>query len=199
MTDRLRCLILDANPVVRLGVRAAIGELCEVEEAADRREGVQLLTGATFDAAIVELGTRAGGRAEIATVKALLRAQRSLGVIAYGEPAAALLAVEALAAGALGYVSRCSPPAILADAVRAVAESETFLDPRLTVAAAPVTPRQRQILQLLADGHSTEATARRLGLSAETVKTHSKRIFDRLEAHDRTHAVAIALRSSLID
>jgi DNA-binding NarL/FixJ family response regulator len=62
-----------------------------------------------------------------------------------------------------------------------------------------LTRRQRQILQMLADGGSTPHAARELELSEETVKTHTKHILARLEARNRTHAVAIALRASLID
>ncbi len=62
-----------------------------------------------------------------------------------------------------------------------------------------LTRRQRQIIQLYADGQSTARVAKRLGLSAETVRTHTKAILARLGAQDRAHAVAIALRSSLIE
>ena len=62
-----------------------------------------------------------------------------------------------------------------------------------------LTRRQRQILQLYADGQSTARVAKRLGLSAETIRTHTKAILSRLGARDRAHAVAIALRLSLIE
>ena len=62
-----------------------------------------------------------------------------------------------------------------------------------------LTRRQREILQLLADGESTTVAARELGLSEETVKTHTKNVLARLGARNRTHAVAIALRESLIE
>ena len=61
--------------------------------------------------------------------------------------------------------------------------------------ASALTRRQRQILQLYADGQSTARVAKRLGLSAETIRTHTKAILARLGARDRAHAVAIALRS----
>ena len=61
-----------------------------------------------------------------------------------------------------------------------------------------ITTRQREILQLLADGESTTVAARQLGLSEETVKTHMKNTLSRLEAKNRSHAVAIGLRESLI-
>ena len=59
--------------------------------------------------------------------------------------------------------------------------------------------RQREILQMLADGMQTEAVAGQLGLSTETVRTHTKRILAKLEASTRTEAVAIGLRHGLID
>ena len=61
-----------------------------------------------------------------------------------------------------------------------------------------LTRRQREILQLLADGESTTVAARELGLSEETVKTHMKNTLARLDAKNRSHAVAIGLRESLI-
>ena len=70
---------------------------------------------------------------------------------------------------------------------------------RRRAAAASLTHRQREILQMLADGGSTTHAARELDLSEETVKTHTKHILARLNARNRTHAVAIALRSSLIE
>ena len=81
-------------------------------------------------------------------------------------------------------------------------EHELLIDPgveRNPDERPRVTPRQRQILQMFADGHSTDEAAKRLGLSAETVRTHAKATLPRLGARDRAHAIAIALRSSLID
>ena len=87
-------------------------------------------------------------------------------------------------------------------AVDEVLSFNSFIDPDVESGdreRPPVTPRQRQILQMFADGHSTEEAAKRLGLSAETVRTHAKATLPRLGARDRAHAVAIAIRSSLID
>ncbi len=91
---------------------------------------------------------------------------------------------------------------MMRSAVAAVADFESFIDPGVERGGrgqAPITPRQRQILQLFADGHSTDEAARRLGLSTETVRTHAKATLPRLGARDRAHAVAIAIRGSLID
>ena len=81
------------------------------------------------------------------------------------------------------------------------AEQERFIDPAVPRRGAPgrLTVRQRQILQLLADGGSTTVAAEELQVSEETVRTHTKNILARLEARNRAHAVAIGLRESLIE
>ena len=71
--------------------------------------------------------------------------------------------------------------------------------PGAPTAIRGLTRRQREILQLYADGLSTESAAQRLGLSTETVRTHTKGVLARLEARDRAHAVAIGLRNALIE
>ena len=83
-------------------------------------------------------------------------------------------------------------------AVDAALAQESFVDPAVPPKGSrgKLTRRQRQILQLLANGESTTVAARELGLSEETVKTHTKNILARLSARNRTHAVAIALRES---
>ena len=95
--------------------------------------------------------------------------------------------------------SRDRPAGELERAVDAAADSNRFVDPAANGKRSPLTRRQREVLQLLADGVSTDGVAHRLGLSAETVRTHTKATIRRLEARDRAHAVAIALRSGLID
>jgi RNA polymerase sigma factor (sigma-70 family) len=67
------------------------------------------------------------------------------------------------------------------------------------MADAPLSEREREILQLLAEGYPTEEVARRIGLSAETVKSDTKRAINKLEADTRVHAVAIALRKAIIE
>jgi DNA-binding NarL/FixJ family response regulator len=98
-------------------------------------------------------------------------------------------------------VAKSSPVASLARAVDAAVEAETFVDPaaRAESARLGLTRRQREILQLYADGHSSIEAGNHLGVTLETVRTHTKAILSRLEARDRAHAVAIGLRSALID
>jgi len=201
-------MVIDAQPTVRLGVREALGNRYEVEEAESGNGALELLTSiGDFDVAIVDLG-RNGGQERgddlsgTATIQALRKAQPGLGIVAHGPQAQDHAATEAIKAGATAYVVKSSSLEALSRAVDAAAESERFVDPaasRESRGRPAITRRQRQILQLYADGQSTARVARRLGLSAETVRTHTKAILSRLGARDRAHAVAIALRSSLIE
>jgi DNA-binding NarL/FixJ family response regulator len=88
-----------------------------------------------------------------------------------------------------------------------VHEGKAFVDPSLSptllmttgTVEAPLSEREREILQLLAEGYHTEEVARRIGLSPETVKSDTKRAINKLEADSRVHAVANALRKAIIE
>ena len=72
-------------------------------------------------------------------------------------------------------------------------------DARCDAAAAPLTPRERAILQMVSEGYSDQETAERLGLSYETVRTHIRNSRNKLQARNRPHAVAVAIASGEID
>jgi DNA-binding NarL/FixJ family response regulator len=201
-----RCLIVDGQPLVRLGVRRLLADRFEVDEAEDGEGALRMVSDVEdFDVAVVDTGRRLGGNSEIVgtrMIRALLEARPGLGIVAHGDRPERQVAIEAMRAGARAYVSKRSPAGNLRRAVEAAAEAETFLDPATAPArgaSGELTRRQRQIVQLFADGNSTAHAARALGLSQETVRTHTKAVLSRLEAHDRAHAVAIALRGGLIE
>ena len=200
--------MIDGQPMVRVGVREVLGDRYEVEETDSGNSAVQLLTDVgSFDVAIVDMRPpQDSGSSTLwgaATIRALLDAQPGLGIVAHGDRPERHLVGESLAAGANAFVAKSSPPEQLSRAVEAAADAETFVDPaaggRRPRAGQSLTKRQREILQMFADGNSTEKVARRLGLSTETVKTHTKQLRSRLRAQDRAHAVAIGIRNSLID
>jgi DNA-binding NarL/FixJ family response regulator len=123
---------------------------------------------------------------------------------AYGERAHLL---EAIDAGARGFVLKEAPMADLGRAVEMVAGGAVYVDPVLASTFArsgaadrlqTLTQREREILRLLADGHSNEEIGKRLFISAETVRTYVRKAMKKLEADTRTEAVAKALRQSLI-
>ena len=106
----------------------------------------------------------------------LHRSAPALGIVAHGELPERHLASAAIQAGASAYVARTAGPAELRRAVDAAAAQESFVDPAVPPKGSrgKLTRRQREILQLLADGESTTVAARELDLSEETVKTHIK-------------------------
>ncbi len=203
-----RCLVIDAHPTIRLGVRNLLAGRYEVAEASDWATGVEMVTQVEdFDVAIVDMSRNGaaemnGDDSPLAPIRALRRARSGLGIVAHDARPHRLAATDALNAGATAYVGKSSPPDQLASAVDCAAESERFVDPAARRHTGPrsstLTRRQRQILQLFADGGRTAEVARRLELSSETVRAHTKGILARLGARDRAHAVAKALRSGMI-
>jgi DNA-binding NarL/FixJ family response regulator len=198
--------VIDDHPLVRIGVRELLEDGFVVHESDSREEALDLVRDVgDFDVAIVDMrwrgdgdGTRLTGAD---TIKLMHRSTPSLGIVAHGELPERHLATAALQAGACAYVARTTGPPALRKAVEAAVSQETFLDPDVPPRGSrgKLTRRQREILQLLANGESTTVAARELDLSEETVKTHTKNALARLGAKNRTHAVAIALRECLID
>jgi DNA-binding NarL/FixJ family response regulator len=198
--------VIDDHPLVRLGVRQLLEGDFELHESSSREEAIDLVRDiGDFDVAIVDMRWRRNGVepaiSGAETIRAMRRVSPALGIVAHGEHAERHCATVALQAGATAYVARTAGPADLRRAVGAAAAQETFVDPAVPPKGrrGKLTRRQREIVQLLANGESSVFAARELDLSEETVKTHTKNALARLGARNRTHAVAIALRESLID
>lgn len=187
-------------------MRGVLGDRFEVQETATREEALELVRDiGDFDVAIVDMRWRRSGAVVSVSgaeaIRTLRRNSSALGIVAHGERPERHLATAALQAGASAYVARTAGPGELREAVEAAAAQERFVDPAVPPKGSrgTLTRRQREILQLLANGESTTVAARELDLSEETVKTHTKHAVARLGARNRTHAVAIALRECLVD
>ena len=126
-------------------------------------------------------------------------------IVVFTSDGGARLLSEALKAGVKGYVRKDSPSDDLIRAIEAARAGEFYVDPGVSSTIVleegdrTLSARQREILQMLADGMQTDAVAKKLGLSTETVRTHTKRILAKLEASTRTQAVAIGIRHGLIE
>jgi len=199
-------LIVDGQPLARLGVRSALGGSFEVEELPSRSAAIELMRDVgDFDVAIVDMRPAVSGRREKPsgpeTIRELSRAKPGLGIVALGETTERHHASEAVAAGASAYVCKGAEQEVLRRAVEAALEPEEFVDPTVAPKGSRgrLTLRQRQILQLLAEGESLSIAARKLELGEETVKSHAKNILARLGAKNRAHAVAIGIRESMIE
>jgi two-component system, NarL family, response regulator len=198
----LRCLIVDEHPVVRQGIRALLERELPGVEVLDAPSAAAVSSNDPAPDVVVVDPSHAGGNVE-ALVGELRETIDSAIVIFTGNGGPRLLA-DALKAGVKGYVRKDSPPEDLVRAIRAAHSGEFYVDPALSSTIVleegdrTLTARQREILQMLADGLQTDAVAKELGLSTETVRTHTKRILAKLHADTRTQAVAIAIRNGLI-
>jgi DNA-binding NarL/FixJ family response regulator len=198
--------VIDDHPLLRLGVRGILEDGFEVHESPSREDALGLVRDiGDFDVAVLDMRRHPNGTepsiSGAEAIRALRRCAPALGIVAYGERAERHSANAALQAGACAYVARTAGAEQLRRAVEAAIDQETFIDPAVPPKGSrgKLTRRQRQLLQLLADGEPTTVAARELDLSEETVKTHMKNALARLGARNRTHAIAIAIRESLID
>jgi DNA-binding NarL/FixJ family response regulator len=207
VADEITCLIADDHEVVREGLRLALSRSTKIRvigEAADGASAVALAERRRPDVVIMDLRMPDMDGLE-ATEQVLAKAPNT-GVLiftAYGERS---LLQRGLESGARGYILKEAPHETLLRAIEKVAAGETFVDPALMSALTKtrdgtdvLTAREREILQLLADGMSNADVAAQLFISQETVKSHVRHILTKLEADTRTQAVAIALRDAMID
>jgi DNA-binding NarL/FixJ family response regulator len=200
-----RCLIVDDHPVVRAGVRVVLEKAfgsSSISDVATPDEASEALNGQTPDVVIVD-PWRAG--VDVAEVVSRLQGDHGAAIVVFTSDGGARLLSEALKAGVKGYVRKDSPSEDLVRAIEAAYAGEFYVDPGLSSTIVleegerTLSARQRQILQMLADGMQTDAVAQELGLSTETVRTHTKRILAKLEASTRTQAVAFGIRHGLIE
>jgi len=198
-----RCLIVDNHPVVRAGVRAVLESAwanAEIVESPTLEEAAMDLD--SPDVIVVD-PWRAG--VDVAEIVGQMRDTLKAPVVVFTSDGGARLLSEALKAGVKGYVRKDSPSEDLLRAIEAARSGEFYVDPGLSSTIVldegdrTLSARQREILQMLADGMQTDAVAEKLGLSTETVRTHTKRILAKLEASTRTQAVAIGIRHGLIE
>jgi two-component system NarL family response regulator len=200
-----RCLIVDDHPVVRAGVRAVLEQAFDDVAIADA-DSIEHVGDVAKDAkpdVVIIDPWRAG--VDVGEIVAQLQSRVKAPIVVFTSDGGARLLSEALKAGVKGYVRKDSPSADLVRAIEAARTGEFYVDPGLSSTIVldegdrTLSARQREILQMLADGMQTDAVAEKLGLSTETVRTHTKRILAKLEASTRTQAVAIGIRHGLID
>jgi DNA-binding NarL/FixJ family response regulator len=206
-TDEITVLLADDHEVVREGLRLALlrsASIRVVGEASDGETAVALAERRRPDVIIMDL--RMPGMDGIEATEEIVRAMPDAKVLIFTAYSERALLQRGLESGARGYILKEAPHETLLRAIEKVAVGETFVDPGLMAEfvsaqgqAEILTPREREILQLLADGMSNADVAQQLFISQETVKSHVRHILAKLEAETRTQAVAIALREAMID
>jgi DNA-binding NarL/FixJ family response regulator len=203
----ITCLIVDDHEVVREGLRLSLSRASNIRivgEASDGESAVALAERRRPDVVIMDI--RMPGMDGLEATKLLSQKAPEIAVLIFTAYSERSLLGRGLESGAKGYILKEAPHGTLLRAIEKVAAGEGYIDPALMPAFLPgrdrdemLTAREREILQLLADGMSNSDVASKLFISQETVKSHVRHILTKLEADTRTQAVAIALREAIID
>jgi DNA-binding NarL/FixJ family response regulator len=196
-----RCLIADDHPALTSAVSSYLADngFEIVGPAPDGRRAVLLAAESKPDLALVDYRMPRLMGTEL--IAALREASPETRICVYTADGDEKLATEVLEAGAVALILKEAPLADLVRALEAALAGGSYLDPALTRSGQPgkaLTPREVEVLGLLAEGLQHEEIGRRLGISSETVRTHLRKACDRLGASTRTQAVATALRQGLI-
>ncbi|MBE7421466.1 MAG: response regulator transcription factor [Zoogloeaceae bacterium] len=213
----IRVLLADDHQLVRAGMRALIDSLPGFEvagEAADGREVLRLAREDGIDLVVMDL-SMPGLNGLDATAR-IAKDHPEIRVVVLSMHTSENYVLDALRAGARGYVIKDSAPEELERALRAVAAGQRYLSPAIShfllddylrlarggadpqKEAAQLTARQREILQLIAEGRSTREIAGRLSISIKTVETHRAQIMQRLDVRDVASLTRYAIRLGLI-
>lgn len=214
MTPPLRCLLADDHTLVRAGLRALLERLPAIEvvgEAGDGVQAVQLASRLKPDLVLMDIAM--AGMSGLEAAERLRQELPSTRVIILSMYASEEYVLQALRAGAAGYLLKDAATGELALAVEAVRQGGAFLSPTVSrlltgssgseddaeaTGADKLTPRQRQVLKLLAEGKAVKEAAFLLNISVKTVETHRAQLMDRLGIHDLPGLVRYAMRTGLV-
>jgi len=210
----IRVLVADDHALFRAGVRKLLQSFEGVEvvgEAGDGQEALELSGAQRPDVLLMDIGMPRLNGVEAAA--RLTREGSRPRVIILSMHTGEEHVLRAIRAGAAGYLLKDAKPPELEAAVRAVARGEIYLSPAISRYVVEdvrrgggdsgpldrLTPRQREVLQLIAEGNTTKAIASRLGLSVKTVETHRAQLMERLDVHDVAALVRLAVRLGLVE
>jgi len=210
----IRVVLADDHALVRAGIRALLERLPGVEvvgEAANGREALDLIKKSAPNVILVDISM-----AELGGLEALPRIVKdfqAVKVLMLSRHANEEYVLRALRSGASGYMLKEAAAEELELAINAVAQGKTYLSPSISrtvvesyLQHAPgeespleqLTARQREILQLIAEGKNTKEVGHTLGISVKTVEAHRLQLMARLNIHDVPGLVRFAIRSGLV-
>lgn len=213
---KLTILLADDHVVMRSGLRALLErqpDLDVVGESENGRRTVELAAALQPDVIVMDIGMPVLNGIE--ATKAILGEQPGIAVIILSVHADESYVLRALKAGARGYLLKDSAPADLLSAIQAVSRKKSFFSPKVSRILAEdyvrslkqkggvdsydlLTSREKQILQLLAEGRSNKEAATALHISLYTVETHRKHIVEKLNLHSPAELILYAVRKGII-
>ncbi len=197
-----RLAIVDDHEALREGLeRLLAGDALEVVgTAGNAAAALDLVEHARPDVALVDTGLPDGSGVDL--TRRLLELRPELRIVLYTGETDAELLYAGLESGACGYALKAGSTRELAAAIERVAAGGTYVDPRLdrvlrsarSAARVPqLSPRERQVMHLMAEGLTADGVGAQLGVSVETVRTHVRNAIRKLQARNRVNAIAIAL------
>ena len=210
----IRVLVADDHALVRAGIRALVERIDGVEvvaEAGDGREALRLIKEHQPQVVLLDLTMP-----EVSGFEVLERTVRELpdvSMIVLTVHEAEEYAMRALSLGAMGYLPKSAASAELERAIKTVARKERYVSPELSKKTflehandaahgrsplAELTPRQLEVLRMVAEGHSTKNIARRLKISVKTVESHRAQLMQRLNIHDVAGLVRYAIKMGVV-
>jgi DNA-binding NarL/FixJ family response regulator len=209
----INILLVDDHALVRAGIRALLERLADVSvitEAKDGRDALHLIRKQTPDLVLMDIAMP--GLNGLEATARITREFPNVRVVALSMYSNEEYVREAIKAGAIGYLVKSAAAVELEKAIKAITRGESYFSPlvsarvgkdkagRLSADRAMIerlTPRQREILQLIAERHSTKEMAQILNISAKTIETHRAQLMERLAIHDVPGLVRFAIRAGL--
>jgi len=210
----IRILIVDDHTLVRAGIRALLESIDDVEvvaEAGDGREAIEMIRTHGPNMVLMDIGMAGLNGLEATTC--IVREFPMVRVLMLSMHANEEYVVRALRVGASGYLLKGSNKLELEFAVHAVASGKTYLTPEVSKHVVErfmqntepeidpldqLTPRQREILQLVGEGRTSKDIARILNISLKTVDSHRTQLMERLDIHDIAGLVRYAVKMGLV-
>jgi DNA-binding NarL/FixJ family response regulator len=210
----LRVVLVEDHALVRAGIRSLLEKLADLEvvaEAGDGRAALSLIAEHQPDVVLMDI--KMAGLNGLEATARIMRDFPGVRVVILSMYANEEYVIQALRAGASGYLLKDAGTAELEVAVRAAARGETYLSPAISRrmiqdyleivggeggALEQLTPRQREVLQLVAEGNSVKEIAQILHVSVKTVETHRAQLMERLDIHDVAGLVRYAIRVGLV-
>lgn len=209
----VRVLLVEDHQLVRAGIHALLDRMTGVDVVAEVSDGAEAVKAVeVMQPDLVLMDVAMPGLNGLEAASRITRQWPAVRIIMLSMHANEEYLRQALKAGAMGYLLKGADLAELEEAIRIVSEGAPYLTPsvaRYTIEVnrpgdvrelTPIerlSPRQREILQLIAEGHSTKEMAYRLKLSAKTVETHRAQLMERLDIHDIAGLVRFAIKAGL--
>jgi DNA-binding NarL/FixJ family response regulator len=210
----IRVVLVDDHKLFRAGIRSLLQTLSDIEvvaEAGDGREALQLIE--THRPDVVLMDIMMPGLNGLDAAARLARTCPNTRLIMLSMNAGEDSVLQSLRAGAVGYLVKTADPAELELALRAVVRGEMFLSSAISqhvvgaclgrlgreqTSLERLTPRQREVLQLIAEGHTTKEIAKELGIGVKTAEAYRGELMKSLDIHDIASLTRYAIRSGLV-